>query len=115
MPNPVFQTDVDVSLDYVAFHELGRVSITLKNTGQVESRNTKAIVFVYLENDLESPVTTKIIDFGTIATGEQVKKEIAGLDSFVYTPPTGFNEGWYLDNGKSFDDIDFDLKCLMEI
>lgn len=85
VPNPVFQAAIDVTVNYVAFHELGRVSITLSNTGQVVSRETIALVFVYLEDNLDTPVETRIVDFGDIpADAQPIKKEIIGMDSFVW-------------------------------
>ncbi len=85
MPNAVFEAKVEVKLDYVAFRELGRVRITLTNTGQVASQNTIALIFVYLEDNLDTPVTNKTIDFGNVeADGQPITKEIAGIDSFVW-------------------------------
>lgn len=85
IPNPVFQAAIDVTVDYVAFHELGRVSITLSNTGQITSRETIALVFVYLEDNLDTPVENRIVDFGDIpADAQPIKKEIIGMDSFVW-------------------------------
>lgn len=84
-PNPVFQAAIDVTVDYVAFHELGRISITLSNTGQITSRETMALVFVYLEDNLDTPVETRIVNFGDIpADAQPIKKEIIGMDSFVW-------------------------------
>ena len=51
MPNPVFQATVSVKRDYIAFRELGRVSITLTNTGQIDSQNTISLVFIYNEDN----------------------------------------------------------------
>ena len=85
MPNAVFEVKVDVKLDYITFRELGRVRITLTNTGQVASQNTMALIFVYLEDNLDTPVTNRTIDFGNIeADAQPITKEIVGIDSFVW-------------------------------
>jgi hypothetical protein len=85
MPNPVFEATVSVKRDYVAFRELGRVSITLTNTGQIDSQNTISLVFIYNEDNSDTAITTRIIDFGNITADQQpITKEIAGIDSFVW-------------------------------
>ncbi len=85
MPNPDFEVTVDVKADYVAFRELGRISITLKNTGKIISQDTIALVFVYIEDNTESPIASRIIEFGNIKSDAQpIIKEIVGIDSFVW-------------------------------
>jgi hypothetical protein len=85
MPNAVFEVEVEVKLDYITFRELGRVRITLSNTGQIASQNTIALVFVYLEDNLDIPVSNITVDFGNIEADVQpITKEIVGIDSFVW-------------------------------
>jgi len=85
IPNAVFEAEVEVKLDYIVFRELGRVRITLKNTGQVVSQNTIALVFVYLDDNLDTPVSNRTVDFGDIeADAQPITKEIVGIDSFVW-------------------------------
>lgn len=85
MPNPDFEVTVDVKADYVAFRELGRISITLKNTGQIISQDTIALVFVFIEDNTNFPIASRIIEFGNIKSDAQpIMKEIVGIDSFVW-------------------------------
>jgi len=85
MPNSILEATINVKADYITFRELGRISITLSNTGQIASQNTIALVFIYVEPDLEAPATNRTVDFGNIEVDMQpVTKEIVGIDSFVW-------------------------------
>lgn len=85
MPNPVFHASVKPKADLELFNEYGTVSIDVSNTGNLASKNTVAIVFVYLEDNIATPVGTHIIDFGNIASGAQsVNKQITHLDEFEW-------------------------------
>lgn len=85
MPNPVFEVIVDVKVDYVNFRELGRININLTNTGQISSQNTTSLIFVYVEDNLDTPATITSLDFGNIEEGAApVIRGIVGIESFVW-------------------------------
>ena len=85
MPNPVFQASVSVQTHLEPLNEYGSVSITLANTGEVVSQDTIALAFTYMEENLTTPIATRIVNFGNIAVGAQpIQRSIPRMDEFVW-------------------------------
>lgn len=85
MPNPIFQISLEVSAHYELFNEYGSVQVTLANVGEVVSQDTIVLILVYLEDDMTTPIASRIIDFGNVAAGAQpITKEITPIDEFVW-------------------------------
>lgn len=91
MPTPEFEAGVeaDVSLWHIPPDERADISITLANIGDVDSLGTSVLVLVYNEDDLSTPIATRIIDFGRLAprqrAGQSQTKIWEGAD-FIYEP-----------------------------
>lgn len=91
MPNPVFQVGVEAKTRWTIIppDELGDIKVTLTNIGDADSRSTSVLVLVYKEDDLTTPIATKILDYPSLVPrgrgGESVTREWIGAD-FVWGP-----------------------------
>jgi hypothetical protein len=107
MPNPVFQVAVGCYTTWW-FNEVGHISVTLTNIGDVNSVSTSVLVIVHKEKDLSMPIATRTLDFPSLVPrkegggsstltcdcGEFVwgQKEIISVvifDGWPYTPQNG--------------------------
>lgn len=85
MPNPVFQVSAEISTSLELFNEYGNLKITVANTGQLVSKDTVAIVFVYSEDNLNTPIGTHIVNFGSVAAGAlPITQEISRMNEFQW-------------------------------
>jgi hypothetical protein len=89
MPNPVFKVGVEVKPRLEWFDEVGDIKVTLINIGDADSRSTSVLVLVYREDDLTTPIATKVLDYPSLVPrgrgGESVTREWIGAD-FVWGP-----------------------------
>lgn len=89
MPNPIFRVGIEVKTWWVPFDELGDIKVTLTNIGDADSRSTSVLVLVYREDDLTTPIATKVLDYPSLVPrgrgGESVTREWIGAD-FVFGP-----------------------------
>lgn len=85
MPNPIFQISLEVADHLELLNEYGSVEATLTNVGDVVSQDTIVLILVYLENDITTPITSRIIDFGNVAAGAHpITKRISHIDEFEW-------------------------------
>ena len=83
MPNPVFLAGMKVwTHQEWIFDQVGDVEVTLANAGEVSSQNTMAVLFVYFDDDLATPVATRVLNFGNIAPGASTTREVHDLTEF---------------------------------
>jgi hypothetical protein len=73
MPNPIFEvaiecnTHIEWSLSIPPTDEVGDISVTLTNKGDVDSRSTSVLLIVYEEGDTSHPIATHMLDFSSLA------------------------------------------------
>ena len=89
VPNPVFVVGVEAN-SYWNLGEYGNVKVTLSNVGEVNSEGTQVLVFVYTEDDLDTPITSKVLPFPSLVPtqhgGYPVEKDWTDIDAFVWGP-----------------------------
>lgn len=89
MPNPIFRVGVEAKPRLKLFDEVGDIKVTLTNIGDADSRSTSVLVLVYREDDLTTPIATKMLDYPSLVPrgrgGESVTREWIGAD-FVWGP-----------------------------
>jgi hypothetical protein len=89
MPNPVFRVGVEAKSYLKGFDELGYIKVSLTNIGDADSRSTSVLVLVYREDDLTTPIATKVLDFPSLVPrtrgGETVTREWPDAN-FVWGP-----------------------------
>jgi hypothetical protein len=66
MPNPVFMVGVEARPYLRGFDERGHIKVTLTNVGNADSKGTSVLVLVYAEDDLKTPIATKVLDFPSL-------------------------------------------------
>ena len=108
VPNPVFQIGVE-GRTWWNFDELGEVTVSLRNMGEINSMGTSVLVLVYLKNDISTPIATHVFDFPSLVPtkdgghsveqtwtdisafvwGEEEIVVVAVFDSWSYTPHNG--------------------------
>ena len=91
VPNPVFVVGVDANNYHTLLSgEYGNVFVTLANVGEVNSEGTQVLVLVYTEDDLDTPITSKVLPFPSLVPtqhgGYQVEKDWTDIDAFVWGP-----------------------------
>lgn len=87
MPNPIFETSVRAwhHLSIIPPDEIGDVEVTLTNMGDVDSQDTIALIFVYLEENPTQCVGSRTLRFGNIAPGaDPVPKDVHDLTEFAW-------------------------------
>jgi len=90
-PNPVFIVGVDARAYLSGFSgELGEVKVTLSNVGEVNSEGTQVLVLIYKEDDLTTPIASRVLSFPSLVPtphgGYSVEKDWPAIDAFVYGP-----------------------------
>jgi hypothetical protein len=66
MPNPIFDVTIGCKTGLDWFDEVGDISVTLTNRGDVDSRSTSVLVIVYKEDDTSTPIATHMLDFPSL-------------------------------------------------
>jgi hypothetical protein len=68
MPNPIFDVTIGCKTGLDWFDEVGDISVTLTNRGDVASRSTSVLVIVYKEDDTSTPIATHMLDFPSLVS-----------------------------------------------
>ncbi len=66
MPNPIFEVTIGCKTGLNWFDEVGDISVTLTNRGDVASSSTSVLVIVYKEDDTSIPIATHMLDFPSL-------------------------------------------------
>ncbi len=126
VPNPEFQVSIDAYsyYDYFALEEKGYISVTLTNTGEVDSSGTAVLVLLYNSDDYSIVRASKILEFGSLVPlpkgGRSLTKEWAEITAFKFGPEEAIvvvildNWGYTPENNEMFNEVKVSNSILTE-